>query len=378
MIKKILIISSFFENHVGYQEVQFAETLTSMGYEVKVIATNRSNLDLEKRYEDSNEKFEVKRIKNLTRIKNTFYPKENLSEFIGKFSTDLVFLILPGSGIPYFLLKEINSNAKVISVFSDTTIENRVHNAKGTKGNKVIFSLLKARWYIKVFERCDLILANTNETAEILKNISKKNLDEKLRTYGLGFDSNKYFYSGNLRKAARNELGLNDDKKLIVTISRIYEGKPFEFWVEQIKAFLLQNDEYVYLLAGFNNTEYSKKTEKKINEFGLKNKLILHKFTAPEETNKIFNAADYSLWFAPTISIQQSMATGVFAIAPFDSTLDHLIENNKTGLYYNDFNDLKNKLESLNNIHYDREANAKFNEKFSYQNILQKAISEVS
>ena len=378
MIKKILIISSFFENHVGYQEVQFAETLTSMGYEVKVIATNRSNLDLEKRYEDSNEKFEVKRIKNLTRIKNTFYPKENLSEFIGKFSTDLVFLILPGSGIPYFLLKEINSNAKVISVFSDTTIENRVHNAKGTKGNKLIFSLLKARWYNKVFERSDLILANTNETAEILKSISKKNFDEKLRTYGLGFDSNKYFYSGNLRKAARNELGLNDDKKLIVTISRIYEGKPFEFWVEQIKAFLLQNDEYVYLLAGFNNTEYSKKTEKKINEFGFKNKVILHKFTAPEETNKIFNAADYSLWFAPTISIQQSMATGVFAIAPFDSTLDHLIENNKTGLYYNDFNDLKNKLESLNNIHYDREANAKFNEKFSYQNILQKAISEVS
>ena len=94
MIKKILIISSFFENHVGYQEVQFAETLTSMGYEVKVIATNRSNLDLEKRYEDSNEKFEVKRIKNLTRIKNTFYPKENLSEVIAKFSPDLVFLIL--------------------------------------------------------------------------------------------------------------------------------------------------------------------------------------------------------------------------------------------------------------------------------------------
>lgn len=378
MIKKILIISSFFENHVGYQEVQFAETLVSIGYEVKVIATDRSNLNTDKRYEDSNEKFEVKRIKKLTRIKNTFYPKENLSEFIAKFSPDLVFLILPGSGIPYFLLKNIDSRAKVISVFSDTTIENRVHNAKGTKGNKLIFSLLKARWYNKVFERSDLILANTNETAEILKNISKNNFNKKLRTYGLGFDSNRYFYSGNLRKIARNELGLSDDKKLIVTISRIYEGKPFEFWVEQVKDFLLHNEEYVYLLAGFNDTGYSKKTEKKISELGLKNKLILYKFTAPEETNKIFNAADYSLWFAPTISIQQSMATGVFAIAPFDSTLDHLIENNKTGLYYNDFNDLKNKLESLNNIHYYRESNSKFNQKFSYQNILQKAISEVS
>ncbi|MBN8569586.1 MAG: glycosyltransferase, partial [Ignavibacteria bacterium] len=277
-----------------------------------------------------------------------------------------------------FLLKEVNSNAKIISVFSDTTIENRVHNAKGTKGNKLIFSLLKAKWYNKVFERSDLILANTNETAEILKNISKKNFDKKLRTYGLGFDSNKYFYSENLRKDMRSELGLNDAKKLLVTISRIYEGKPFEFWVEQVKDFLLYNEEYVYLLAGFNDTDYSRKTEKKLSELGLKDKLILHKFTAPEETNKIFNAADYSLWFAPTISIQQSMATGVFAIAPFDSTLDHLIENNKTGLYYNDFGDLKNKLELLNNIHYDREANSKFNQKFSYQNILQKAISEVS
>lgn len=378
MIKKILIISSFFENHVGYQEVQFAETLVSIGYEVKVIATDRSNLDTEKRYEDSNEKFEVKRIKNLIRIKNTFYPKERLNGFIAKFSPDLVFLILPGSGIPYFLLKNIDSRAKIISVFSDTTIENRVHNAKGTKGNKLIFSLLKARWYNKVFERSDLILANTNETAEILKNISKKNMDKKLRIYGLGFDSNRYFYSENLRKIMRNELGLKDAEKLIVTISRIYEGKPFEFWVEQVKDFLLHNEEYVYLLAGFNDSDYSKRTEKKISELGLNNKLILHKFTAPEETNKIFNAADYSLWFAPTISIQQSMATGVFAIAPFDSTLDHLIENNKTGLYYNDFNDLKNKLESLNNIHYDREANSIFNQKFSYQNILQKAISEVS
>jgi len=378
MIKKILIISSFFENHVGYQEVQFAETLVSMGYEVKVITTDRSNLDTEKRYENSNEKFEVKRIKNLTRIKNTFYPKENLSEFIAGFSPELVFLILPGSGIPYFLLKDIDSKTKVISVFSDTTIENRVHNAKGTKGNKLIFSLLKARWYNKVFERSDLILANTNETAEILKNISKENFNRKLRTYGLGFDSNKYFYAENLRKAARNELSLSDDKKLIVTISRIYEGKPFEFWIEQIKDFLLKNDKFVYLLAGFNNTDYSKKTEKRLSELGLKNKLILHKFTTPEETNKIFNAADYSLWFAPTISIQQSMATGVFAVAPFDSTLDHLIENNKTGLYYNDFNDLKAKLESLSNIRYDRGANSIFNQKFSYQNILQKAISEVS
>lgn len=378
MIKKILIISSFFENHVGYQEVQFAETLQSMNYDVKVIATNRSNLDLQKRYENSNDKFEVIRIKKLIRIKNTFYPQENLESFISEFNPDLVFLILPGSGTPYFLLKYIKPNSKIISVFSDTTIVNRIHKAKGTKGNKLIFNILKAGWYNKVFERSDLILANTNETAEILKAISKNNIDNKLRTYGLGFDSNKYFYSTELRGNFRKELGIQNGQKLIATISRIYSGKPFEFWVEQIKDFLLRNEDFVYLLAGFNDTEYSKKVEEHLRTFELQDNLILYGFTSPEETNKIFNAADFSLWFAPTISIQQSMATGLFAIAPFDSTLDHLIKDSKTGIYYNNFDELKTKLDTIRALTYNRDENSKINQKFSYQNILQKAISEVN
>lgn len=378
MIKKILIISSFFENHVGYQEVQFAETLQSLNYEVKVIATDRSNLDLKKRYEDSNDKFEVKRIKKLIRIKNTFYPKENLENFIIKFNPDLVFLILPGSGTPYFLLKFIKPTSKVISVFSDTTITNRVHKAKGTKGNKLIFDILKAKWYNKVFEKSDLLMANTNETASILKTVSKKNIENKLRTYGLGFDSNKYFYSETLREEFRKELGLNEGQKLIATISRIYPGKPFEFWVEQIKEFLMRNDDFVYLLAGFNDTEYSKKVAEHLKTFGLQDKLILYGFTSPEITNKIFNAADFSLWFAPTISIQQSMATGLFAVIPFDSTLDHLIKDNKTGMYYNTYDELRDKIEGIKNLNYNRVENSKINQKFSYQSILQKAISEVS
>lgn len=378
MIKKILIVSSFFENHIGYQEVQFAETLTAMGYEVKVIASDRSNLDLGKRYEDSNNIFEVKRIKKLIRIKNTFYPKENFQIFFEKFNPDVVFLILPGSGLPYFLLKCINSKAKVISVFSDTTIDNRVHKATGTKGNKFVFNILKAKWYNKVFERSDLILANTNETASILKSVSKKNMENKIRTYGLGFDSNRYFFDEEIRKEFRSELNLKEEQKLIATISRIYSGKPFELWVEQIKDFLSTNKNFVYLLAGFNDTDYSKKVESNLKKLNLGDRLILHKFTSPGDTNKIFNAADFSLWFAPTISIQQSMATGLFAIVPFDSTLDHLIESNKTGLYYNDFDELKKTLESLKNISYDRSENSKLNNKFSYQNILAKAISEVS
>jgi hypothetical protein len=378
MIERILIISSFFENHVGYQEVQFAETLQSKGYTVKVIATDRSNLDVKKRYENSRSKFEVKRIKKLIRIKNTFYPKENLQNFIKDFSPDLVFLILPGSGIPYFLMKYISSYAKVISVFSDTTIENKIHKARGTKGNKLVFDILKMRWYNKVFERSDLIMANTNETASILKAVSGKNIQSKIRTYGLGFDSNKYFYSKDLRDSFRTELRLKSDQKLIATISRVYAGKPFEFWIDQIKDFLNRNENFVYLLAGFDDTDYSKKVEHTLNISGLSNKLILHKFTSPEDTNKIFNAADFSLWFAPTISIQQSMATGLFAVAPYDSTLDHLIERNLTGLYYSDYDDLRKKLNSIEKLSYNREENSKINQKFSYQNILQKVISEVS
>ena len=377
MSKTILILCPFFENHVGYQEVQFADALASMGHTVKVLTSDRSNLDLTKRYEDYSGKYEVKRIKKSLRIKNTFYPKEDLTGFFLNFSPQIVFSLLPGSGLPFFLLKYVNQNSKVISVFSDTTIDNRVANAKGTKGNKTIFNLLKKKWYKDVFKKSDLIMANTNETADILKSISLPDVAAKLRVYGLGFDSSKYFFSQQLRDEFRKKLGLSEKQKLLATVSRIYKGKPFEFWVEQVKNFLSKNKNFIYLLAGFDDTSYSKETEANLKKLNLPN-LILHRFVSPEEANLIFNAADYSLWFAPSISIQQSMASGCFPIIPFDSTLDHLLENKVTGFYYNTFDDLKNILHTLDSHSYNREAAAGINSKYSYQNILSKVIEEVS
>lgn len=377
MIKKILIVTSFFEPQVGYQEAQFAETLFSMGYEIKVLTTDRSNLNPKKKYNESGNKYEVKRIKNHIRIKNTFYPKEDLSKLFESFDPDLVFLILPGSGLPYFSLKHIKPAAKIVSAFSDTTINNRIYKATGTKGNKFIFNLFKARWYNRVFERSDLVLANTNETAEILKSIAKKSIEKKIRVYGLGYNESVYYYDKVKRKKTREELGIKDEEKLIVTISRVYKGKPFDYWVGQIKVFLKENLEYKYLLAGFNDSEFSKNIENKLKSFGLGERLIMKNSTNSEECNKIFNAADFSLWFAPTISIQQSMATGLYAVFPFDSTLDHVLSDRNSGAYYKSYDELKSILGNLKNISYDRESNAKISSKFSYKNILGKVISEV-
>jgi len=378
MTKKILIVSAFFEEKVGYQEVQLAQTLTEMSHEVKVLATDRSNLNADIRYENSKGNYEVIRIKNHYRIKSTFYIKENLKFFFEGYSPDIVFLILPGTGLPYFILKYLPQNLKVISVYSDTTIKDRVAKAKGTKGNQLVFKVLKHRWYNKVMERSDILIANTNETVEILKNISKKNIDAKLRMTGLGYSSQNYFYSPELRKKFRDEIGLDENQKLIVTVTRVYTGKPFDYWVEQMQDFLGSNENFVYLLAGFSDDEFSLKVRINLEKLGLGKKLILYNFTTPEKNNEIFNAADFSLWFAPTISIQQSMATGLLPIIPFDSTLDHLIENNKTGIYYKDFMELKEILTKLPAFLYDRLSNVEVNKRFSYNNILKKIISEVS
>lgn len=378
MAKKILIITSFFEPHVGYQEVQFSDTLHSMGYEVKVLTTDRSNLSPEKKYESSFDKYEIIRIKNHVRIKNTFYPKGSLINYFEDFIPDLVFLILPGSGLPYYCLKYINSNAKVVSVFSDTTIENKIYQASGTKGNKLIFNFLKSRWYNKVFDRSNLLLANTNETSEILKTTARKNIDNRIKVYGLGYDGSVYFYDTELRKKTRNQLGIKEPEKLITTISRIYKGKPFDFWIDQIKDFLINNSDFKYLLAGFNDTEFSQQIEEKLTSFGLGERLILKKSTNPKESNAIFNAADFSLWFAPTISIQQSMASGLYAIIPFDSTLDHVLKADNAGLYYKTYDELKVNMNRLKNLVYNRDENIKINSRYSYKNILQEVISEVN
>jgi hypothetical protein len=374
---RIVIISSFFEEHIGYQEVQLAKVLQRLGHDVLVVTTDRSNFYPEKRYNGS-EFPNVIRIKRLLRVKNTFLPFENLKLSIKQFDPQIALVIHPGSGLPYYYLSTLPKSCKVISFYGDLQVVDKVGKADGIKGNAYIQKYLKDRWYNKTFDRSEIIVANTNETMNILKNISTNSIDEKIVMPGLGFDSKVYFHSNDLRNSTRREMNIADNQIVLLTLTRVYAGKPIVQWLAPVIEQLKKNRDLIYIFAGFMDSEFSRSIKNELKSLNLDGQLKLLDFTSAEFNNSLFNAADYSVWFIPTISIQQSMATGLPAIIPFDETVDHLVEKDLTGIFYKDFSELSHRISELQPWKLKREDVALRNKRFSYESILQQLFVQLS
>lgn len=374
---RILLVTSFFEEEVDYQEVQIARVLTRKGFQVTVLCSDRSNYYKKKRIRDDPRDFEIVRLNHLIRVRNTVWPLQRIQETVDRVGPQVVFLIHPGSGLSYYTLDRLKANTQVVSFFGDLSIKDKTSTATGLKGNLLVQRLLKNHWYRRVFEHSEVIVANTNETAGILEGISKFDLRRKLVMPGLGYDPQVYYIDSKLGQDWRKSMQIGDDKVVIATVTRIFEGKPIDQWIQPVVKALAQNPQLVYVLAGFTPTPYSTVVKQRLLSMHLGDRLRLLDFTNSEYNNKMYNGADYSLWFIPTISIQQSMATGLSVILPKDHTLDHLIETNRNGLYYNSYGQLETILSNLSRPRQDRNSIATHNTKFSYEVILASIIGSL-
>lgn len=368
----ILIISSFFEEKYNYLEIQIADTLHYLGYSVTVLTSNK-HLMSKGIIKDDNSKYKIIRIKKLLRITDTIYPLVDLRDIIQSIDPFLVFLIYPGHGLPYFVIKYLPDNCAVISTFEDRNDKNQL-----TIKTKIIKKLLKNNWYKKVFERSTIIAAATNQTAEIFRSHNKfKNVvGNKIRTISLGYNSKIFFNDECLRKKIRSKYNIGDDDIVLITATRIIKTKPIRNWLKPIMNALEKNSRLVFMLVGFMNNPYSIEIKNWIDTINEKNRIILIDLLSADKLNEYFNCADYSVWFTPTISIQQSMGTGLKIIIPRRDTLDHLIINKTNGMYYNSFYELEYILVNLK-LKYDREDISKYNKVFSYEHILLELINSV-
>ena len=365
MNKNILIVSPFFERKYNYMEVQIADTLHYLGYNVTVLTSNKCMFNSGTILDDS-VKYNIIRIKKLIRISDTIYPLVNLRDIIQSVDPFLVFLIYPSTGLPYFIMKYLQDNCAVISTFED-----RYDKNKFTIKTKIIRKLLKYNWYKKVFDRSNIIAVATNQTAEIFRshNKFKDVIGNKIRIISLGYDPKIFFYNESLRKKIRSKYNIRDGDIVLITATRIIRTKPVKNWLKPIINALEKNPRLLFMLIGFLNNSYSADIKNWIGTRNKKNRIILVDLLSAEKLNEYFNCADYSIWFTPTISILQSMGTGLKIIIPKRDTLDHLMKNNANCIYYNSYQELENIFVNLKS-NYNREEIFEYNKEFSYENIL--------
>jgi glycosyltransferase involved in cell wall biosynthesis len=374
MGKNIVVISNFFEYELSYQEAQIADALHRMGHNVTVVTTNRSQHDQRKRVEETDFPYQVIRLNKLIKISTTiFYIFYNRNLLEG-LNPDYVFLIHPTWGLPYFLMKAIPSETGVISIFGD--YENF---SSSSLKNKLSQKLVKDYWARKTIRRSDIVVANTNKTVSILSNKirNKEHLDKIIMT-GLGYNKTRFFYNEKKRKEKRTQMGLTN-KRVVITVTRMVEYKNILSNIQPVLKALRENKDLIYMLVGFDHSDYSKYLKKQLRSLDVSHQLILKDFVEPEELNELLNISDFGYWYRPSISIQQAMGTGLFVLLPnydYEDALDHLIANEKSGYFFESHKDLTEKLKTLNNG-YNRPELHEINTRFSYESILEDMISLV-
>ncbi len=345
-----------------------ANTLFRLGHKVKILTSDRSLFNKTRYSEIKNDKYEIKRITKVLRIVDTIFPFQNIKKYICDFNADFVFLIHVNHGLPYLSIKYLKPKTKVVSFFGDL---NRQHRSCK---RKITTYLIKDRWYYETFLRSNLIVANTNETKEILivKSKGYTNVKNKIYRSSLGFDSDKFYYKPSLRVEFRKRYGFLDNQIVLCTTTKIVKRKPIIEWIYPIITLLKKNHNIVYCLSGFIGDKYSELIKRKIKKLYVGDNLLLIDYLSYEQLNCLFNGADYSIWFDASITIQESMATGLKAIIPNSKRVDHLIDG-KNGFIYKDQMELIKPIKDLSPF-YDRAEIAKYNSKYSYESIINEIL----
>jgi hypothetical protein len=73
-----------------------------------------------------------------------------------------------------------------------------------------------------------------------------------------------------------------------------------------------------------------------IEDTGLADRFICRPFAERGQLRTVYNAADFGVWYRqPSVSIQESMGTGLYMLLADEPTLSHLLIDPLTGRYFN-------------------------------------------
>jgi hypothetical protein len=74
---------------------------------------------------------------------------------------------------------------------------------------------------------------------------------------------------------------------------------------------------------------------RQIEQTGMKERYICLPFADRVELPRLYNAADFGVWFLqPSITIQEGMGTGLYMILPHAQTMSQLVRDPETGRYF--------------------------------------------
>lgn len=347
---KIAIVVGHFVPGVGYQEVYLARAFRRLGHEVCVFTSTKSftyknqekNFKHESgSYYDRNYGYKIVRSKTFFSVGSIVLCK-GLKKGIINYDPDIIIIIAVGQLFPLpLLISKSKGKFQLVSIFGD----NSDYYNWSTFSNifislRVILTkqILK-RWIYRIaIKKSDKIYLNTPETKSIIESYLqptlRKELDNKFINSTLGFDPDIFYFDLEERKYCRDELKIKDDETVLITSTKVLKRKNLEKIIKVVSKLNEYGTKTHYIIVGFLGDNYEDKLKNFINIQPHPEMFKCFPFSDHNKIRKYYSAADIGIWLKATISIQEAMGTGLPIILEDKGSVNHLIEHNVTGWYY--------------------------------------------
>lgn len=326
-MKKALIVA----NLGGFASflISDIDILQSMGYEVHYMANcdllpwedTRKKL-IEKKVKiininvDSKQPFKIRNIKEYLKLKKLLY-KEKYQ--LIHCHTPIVGLLVRVAA------RKLRKNSKVIYTTHGFTF-----NKESSKMNWIIYNSLE-----KFASRfCDAIITINKEDYKNAKNMLCPNV---FLINGMGVDINKYKNTKINKQEYRKQLGIRNDKIMILSVGELSKRKNHQAIIQAI-ALLENKDKYVYAICGNGiNGGTGKQLRQLAKELGVEIKLLGFR----KDISEIMHCSDIgaipSIREGLGLAGVESLAVGVPLVASNVQGIGDYVINGKTGILCSTF-----------------------------------------
>ncbi len=345
---KYAIVCGHYMPEAGYYEVHLGENLVKAGHTVRVFTSTKSNLILrrEKTYQSglqagSDSRVQIFRFSPLLRMGSTVL-STGVGREIENYKPDVVLAIGIAKLFPYSVLMSREKRTyRLYSFFGENA---EYYSWKGLTSiiksslKFLIRSIVKRPFYQLALRNSDRIFLYTPETYAFIKRLVSDQSFHCLRgkyvTTSLGFDSDRFFFNENERWEVRNSTGLSADDFVLLTVTRYNRSKKLEFIIDTVVKFRLLGYPVHYWIIGFDREADLQTLRNYVSSKKASDYIKCFRFMCYEQLRGYQAAADLGIWCQVTISIQQSMGTGLPVLLERKASVSHLIKTDYEGLYF--------------------------------------------
>lgn len=355
---RVAIVDPFFVEEAGYQTTGYFNAFVADGHQVRAICSEYiigvfRQICGSRTYPPGLSKY---RGGEVQRLPGRLMPRDivkcpGVLQAVCDFAPDLTLAIYPGTMFAGPLFHGCaHLPGALFTAYGDNRAQRRVAvpSLRNSIKRAVVdlgFHFVKRRHYRRTIEVSDATLMQTPDTMDyVLGRIARGRRRQKLRSKCalsfLGFDSAVLYLDPEDRNAERSRLGLSHHDVVCVYSCKITPVKKLDIWVTLMASAMRRVESLKAMLIGIQSGHpESERVASLIRDTGMADRFICLPFAERGQLCSLYNAADFGIWYhQPSVSIQESMGTGLYMLLTDEPTVSHLLIEPITGRYFSSGN----------------------------------------